>query len=361
MKKIFLIIGIILCINAATYAAFPDAGIYYKEIEYLTSKGIISGYEDGTFRPEGKITRAELVKMIVTAKKLKGGMGSYFSDVTNSYWAKEYIDIAVANGIIKGDVEGTFRPGDNITYGEVATVLVRAMGEEESAEKLYLSWPQNYMQEAKYLNLFNEFKTNDLIDSNEARRDNVALMIYNMLTNKKETTVKPGTPTAIKIDTKTAYAGIVEDKYKRNGEVTIKVIDDDDTEVTLTVNEKYGIPKEDSFIIYQLTSDEEVRLRSELTAGDIDNGFITVQRVEGEIIKLKGYSQSLDLDLNEYKIGSKTYKLNKMNFFIIELDDDENEFLGYEIQQKDDLKLEKDDKLKFDDTLNVCYVIKIVE
>ena len=357
MKRFLLLLGLILCINTISFAAFPDVSFYSKEINYLSNKGIINGYEDGLFRPEEKITRAELVKMVVTATKPSKSKDSYFTDLASDHWAKEYINKAVASGLIVGDPEGTFRPEDNITYGEVSAILVRALGKEDTAEKLGLPWPQNYMQEAKYLNLFDGYRTNDLIAENEARRDSVALMVYNMLNYEEDSK----TLEEIKIDTKTAYAGFVTKKVKRNGEPYITVVDNSDTEFSCVVKEKYGVPEKDSFIIYQLTSDEEMQLRKELTIDDIDESFITVEFAEQEIIKLAGQSKLLDLDLDKYTLDGKTYKLNKMNFFIIELDLDENEFTDYELYNKEDLKLKKYDKIKFDDTLNVCLVIRIEE
>lgn len=353
MKKFLLVLSLILSINAVSFAAFSDVRNYTTEINYLTSKGIINGYEDNTFRPEAKITRAELVKMIVSATGKTKSSTSDFSDVASNHWAKKYIDIAVANNLVKGDDAGTFRPEDNITYGEVATILVRAMGEERAAEKLDLSWPLNYIKEAEELKLFNGYRTNDLVADNEARRDNVALMVYNMLHYEED---ENKTSEEITVNSKTAYAGFVTTRMERRGEPYVKVEDANGTTVELKLYKKSDTPEIGSFIIYQLTSDDELNLRSELAVEDVDNQFVLVESVEEELISLKGQSKLLDLELDKYTMNGKIYKLNKIAFFIIELD--EGEFTDYELQDKDDLKLKKDDKIKFDSTLNVCYVIR---
>ncbi|KRE36314.1 endo-1,4-beta-xylanase [Paenibacillus sp. Soil724D2] len=94
-------------------------------IQALVKAGVIDGYQDGSFRPEAAVTRAEFVSMIVRAFHLTATGGAGFSD-TGSHWAKDAIAIASALGIVVGYEDGTFGPYDNITREQMAAILARA-------------------------------------------------------------------------------------------------------------------------------------------------------------------------------------------------------------------------------------------
>ena len=104
---------------------------FYNYVSALTEKGIINGYPDGTFRPNDKITRAEMVTLVVKALGLNGEYESSFSDISNS-WAKDAIAIASAKGWINGYSDGTFRPNDSITRAETVVFLNNVIGVDVS-------------------------------------------------------------------------------------------------------------------------------------------------------------------------------------------------------------------------------------
>jgi hypothetical protein len=136
--------------NAAFAAAdFTDfsAG---AEVNFLIDQGIINGYEDGTFRPNNEITRAEFTAMLCramneedSAKSLAGQ--SEFSDVKPSNWASGYIQWAKDNGIINGVGGGRFDPQGNVTYEQTVKMIVLAMGYEESLAESKGDYPKGYM------------------------------------------------------------------------------------------------------------------------------------------------------------------------------------------------------------------------
>ena len=102
---------------------FPDImGKWYETaVSIMAGLGMLHGYEDNTFRPEKKITRAEFVT--IAARFVTPAEGSSpFPDVSDSYWAAPYIVTASEKGWIRGD-EGGFRPESNITRAEAVTVL----------------------------------------------------------------------------------------------------------------------------------------------------------------------------------------------------------------------------------------------
>jgi len=116
-------------------------------IEILASIGIISGYPDGTFRPEGNITRAEMCKLLMmTRLATEEGRGMVFKDVPEKHWAAQFIAQAAEAEIVKGYPDGTFKPAGNITRAEgVATIARFARLEEPKViESPYTDVPGRY-------------------------------------------------------------------------------------------------------------------------------------------------------------------------------------------------------------------------
>ena len=97
---------------------------YSNNVAYLESFSILSGYQDGTFKPNNKITRAEFATMINNFAKPADVSGvKQFSDIKANHWAKPYIDNAVALKWMSGYPDGTFGPDKYITRAEVVSVV----------------------------------------------------------------------------------------------------------------------------------------------------------------------------------------------------------------------------------------------
>jgi len=109
-----------------------------KPIEFLGTIGLVSGYPDGTFRPERTLTRAELATLLVRAKNitLADKANGAFSDVPMTHWAAKYIEAAKDAGLVKGYPDGTFRPDAKIKKAEGVTVMARLEGLETLAQEL---------------------------------------------------------------------------------------------------------------------------------------------------------------------------------------------------------------------------------
>ena len=118
--------------------SFPDVAEdawYAKYVSVLAGKGIMTGYPDGEFKPDQKITRAEFaVVATLFAKEANGG--KTFSDVPSDYWAKGNIATAAEYGWITGYPNGTFIPAGDITRGEAATIVNLMLG--RVADKEYI-------------------------------------------------------------------------------------------------------------------------------------------------------------------------------------------------------------------------------
>ena len=162
--------------------------LYGEAIYALVEKGVLKGYSDNTFKADKKMTRAEFAKVFVVANELKKNSNNEnqsLEDISN-HWAKEYIEIAFSNNIIEGYPDKTFKPEKEITYGEVLTILLKNLMLEDKTLELNseLEWPQNYMNLASEIGLLDGIATNDMVGINSARRDNVALMLWNQMNYK---------------------------------------------------------------------------------------------------------------------------------------------------------------------------------
>jgi hypothetical protein len=136
-----LIVFFLLTASPAQAAAFTDIQEdqnFYKEIMYLVDKEVITGYKDGSFRPADKVTRAAAAAMIGRALGFDGAKKeSSFKDVAKDSFASGYIEEAVEKKIIKGYTDGTFRPNEEVTRGQMAIFISRAFQLVEKKEVLF--------------------------------------------------------------------------------------------------------------------------------------------------------------------------------------------------------------------------------
>ena len=106
-------------------------------IDKLVQKSIVSGTSATTFEPAKSVNRAEFAKLVVSAfgLTLKNDKVLSFSDVNSAEWYKQYVDIAVSNGIVTGYENNTFRPDNTITREEMCVMLARALKNYELPDK----------------------------------------------------------------------------------------------------------------------------------------------------------------------------------------------------------------------------------
>jgi len=116
---------------------FSDMGTHWSDITVgkLVELGVISGYTDGTFKPNDTITRAEFATITRKSFMLDEINGNSFTD-TKNHWAKNEIHTLVQNNVInKLEYGQTYQPNKNITRLEMAKMIVRALGLDEQAKK----------------------------------------------------------------------------------------------------------------------------------------------------------------------------------------------------------------------------------
>ena len=158
LKKVLALVLAFACAFTmfAGAASFTDeADIQAKDaVNMLTQLGVIEGYEDGSFNPDGVVTRAEMAKMIFVVRNNTIDDSAYenvtsnLTDITN-HWAKGYIKFCESQGIIAGKGNGIFDPDAPVTGTEAAKMLLVLTG--YSADKAGLTganWETNTLRYA---------------------------------------------------------------------------------------------------------------------------------------------------------------------------------------------------------------------
>lgn len=167
MSRILALILFFFMLNTPAQAAsaFPDVdedAEYAEAVEVLSDMGIMVGDESGHFNPDKPVTRTEMAAIICRVLGETENLptdGSLFPDVADSFWGSGYIMKAVAFGIIKGYEDGNFHPNDTVTYAQALTMVVRAMGLEETAIELG-GYPGGYIKVAEENGFAGEFTAN---------------------------------------------------------------------------------------------------------------------------------------------------------------------------------------------------------
>lgn len=118
-----------------TFNDVPSSYWAANYIGYMQQFGIVTGFSDGSFRPNAPVTRAQFAAIASRFEKLTEGTKS-FTDVPSTYWAAKYINFAATRGWVTGYADGTFRPANPITRAEVAAVTCRLL--ERTADQAYV-------------------------------------------------------------------------------------------------------------------------------------------------------------------------------------------------------------------------------
>ena len=208
-------------------AAFSDQSKIKntEAVDMCTALNIIGGYPDGTFKPEGNITRAEVTKMICVA--LNGGeepavstnATPTFNDVrgnANAAWAEGYIESCATQGIVSGVGGGKFAPNGNVTGAQLAKMLLVALGYKADIQNFTgNAWATNVNVLATQKGLYKDLEKLDV--SAALTRDNAAQMIWNALQAKEVTyeytLVSENGQLTSKITVKDDKKTLLEDKY----------------------------------------------------------------------------------------------------------------------------------------------------
>lgn len=175
--SVLLSLALVLGSFSMVLAAVPEdvAGTEYEEaVTALTKYGIITGYPDGTFRPENNITRAEMARLIIAALEMDDGAIKLYSSAlkdVGGHWAEGYVGYSTKLDIISGYPDKSFRPQNPVSYDEAITMIVRALGYTEDAGT---KWPAYYVTKGTELGILKDIDGG----STHAIRGDIAIMLH---------------------------------------------------------------------------------------------------------------------------------------------------------------------------------------
>ena len=334
------VLSLVLCVAMMLSVMVVGAGAAFSDqskiknteaVDACTALNIIGGYPDGSFKPEGNITRAEVTKMICVA--LNGGKNPAvstnttptFSDVrnnANAAWAEGYIESCAAQGIVSGVGGGKFAPNGNVTGVQMAKMLLVSLGYKSDLEGFTgNAWATNVNVRAAQKGLYKGLES---MDTNAAlTRDNAAQMIWNAL---KAYEVEYVTNLVADKDGKLSTQITVQDKMDvLNHKITL-LIDKYDADITKNAGTLVSV-KEDNKGTYTITIDIDGQTKpftkvekdySDLLGQKVDllvnkdNEVFGVYANEDSSVVATGYVGALEKDgskTDKIKLNGTSYKL----------------------------------------------------
>ena len=330
-KALAIMVVFAMVLSTVAFAAPADVeGTDYEDaVVRLLALEIVSGFPDGDFQPEGKVTRAQMAKMIMTAlgagEAAKYGGATDFSDVAADHWGSGYIKLAAGRKVITGYGDGTFGPEDEVTYAQAITMIVRALGYEQKA-KFYGGYPHGYIAVAAEEGITDDVAVHSDLPAN---RGNVALMLDQSLDVPMmvNTNWNPNDPDYDVDPDKTLLSDLDVDEFK--GYVTaVPNLDDklDDNEFKM-LDEDSGKTKTFT-AIGNVDFDTLLGVEVKVWADGDDALYVNVETDDNELLfdalkKIKKDGEEFKLD-----IADKTY----------DLADDVEIYVNFEKVDEDEIK-----------------------
>ena len=196
MKKLLaLVLALVMTLSLAVVgsnAAFKDADkvsdTYAEAVDVLAGMKVFQGYTDGTFQPEGSITRAEVAAIVYrlytadVADKQASLYATYnkFNDMDGAKWAAGYIGYCANAGLVKGYDAKTFGPSNKVTGYEALAMILRAVGYDKNGEFTGAQWQLRVASTAQQLGILDNVKGVDL--NAAATRELVAELLFRTAT-----------------------------------------------------------------------------------------------------------------------------------------------------------------------------------
>ncbi len=166
----------------ATYSDVAEDSAYYEAVETLNKLEIVKGYEDGTYKPEAGVTRAEMAALIARIQgygdTAAGSANTGFADVPASHWASGYIANAAGMGIINGYGDGNFGPDAPVLYEQAVKMVMATLGYTPYAENNG-GYPAGYLAAAQRYDVANGVSNATM--GTEANRGTIAQLLVNAI------------------------------------------------------------------------------------------------------------------------------------------------------------------------------------
>lgn len=195
LKKILaLVMAIAMIMSVTAFAGFTDAADidadYAEAVAVLNGMGVFKGYTDGSFAPQGDITRAEVAAIIYRIATAdvdddyvdlwKGTAG--FADVADAAWYAGYVGFCASNGYVQGYPDGTFKPQGKVTGLEALAMILRVVGYDAEKEFSGMKWADNIAKVAVQNGILGDIKPGALAKA--APREMVAQLLFGALNTK---------------------------------------------------------------------------------------------------------------------------------------------------------------------------------
>lgn len=155
-----------------------------EAISSMTNGGYIKGYPDGTFKPENCITRAEFATLISRFTEASSTNADYYKDIYD-HWAKDYIQTAADKGWLEGYEDGTFRPNQYITRADVIAIMNNMLNRHVDAKGLSADarqWIDNPSSSAYYFDILEATNSHNFERSSGVLMENWTEIISKTLT-----------------------------------------------------------------------------------------------------------------------------------------------------------------------------------
>ena len=188
LKKVLALVLAFACaFTMFAGAAFTDSAdikVDTEVVDTLVSLGVVNGYDDGSFKPNGTVTRAEMAKMIYVLRTGNSDASAYNDDKTSftdigSHWARGYIKYCQSLGIIAGKSNTKFCPNDKVTAQEAAKMLLVTLGYDPAKAGLTgASWASKTNALADENGLLDDVNTSF---TSACPRQYAAQLIYNAI------------------------------------------------------------------------------------------------------------------------------------------------------------------------------------
>lgn len=173
----------------SVFSDLDSSNKYYEAVTFLIDKGVISGYPDGTFRPNDKVNRVEALKFILESIQADLVSGQPpFSDVEAAQWYNDYLYTGYEKSIVNGNPDGTFRPENPVNKAEFLKILFLGMSvdinpivNEASYEDVAVdAWFAPYFAYAKELGIV-DAQASQIEPSKDMSRGEVAEAMYRLI------------------------------------------------------------------------------------------------------------------------------------------------------------------------------------
>ncbi|MDO4515559.1 MAG: S-layer homology domain-containing protein [Bacillota bacterium] len=364
MRNFKKLLSLVLCMAVMLSVMVVGAGAAFKDqekivnteaVDMCSALNIINGYEDGSFKPEGNITRAEACKMICIA--LNGGkepvLGTNatasFTDI-KGHWAEGYIEYCYSEGIVAGVGGGKFDPAGNVTGSQFAKMLLTALGFSADHEKFVGSaWEVNVNVKATQKGLYEDLETMD--PSVALTRDNAAQMVWNALqaaeveyTYTLVTDANGNLTSQVAVKDKVAYYGdnekyavtLMVDKYgtsEDKGQLLDWTYDSDKSEWTYAVGNGFYTTDQDYTDLFGMNV--KVIYKNKDVYGIVPNdSAVIAEGVLGDIDDLDEIGSKTE----EVTIDGVDYKLEKTTGYYFGADKiaDVRDVIGYGVEARAD-------------------------